>query len=216
MSKGKKNVIKDCEDFNIISSVNDSKFGFSCFEIQNFSKSKILTVNIENNYDGMYLISHVTKGKSDSTKLEKNFNDVLKVYNERKEILIFEWQKTVSDINLNFFPKLYTEYIHFDKEKLNKIENFHKKIISNDIYYYEIPYKNKIYLVFCNQNTKIDYKLEAEINQLTNLVINNKNILSNQIKLNLKKSSKEIISMKVINVQEESSYKINFSHEKQK
>jgi hypothetical protein len=212
--RGQSDVIENLGDFHINSSLNDSKFGFSCIEFSNFSKTKILCVNLGYDYNGMHMISHEMKKKLQSnTSFQSNGtgNEVLKVFPGNKEIILFEWDKTNTDINLNFYPKFYTENLYFDNEKLNKIENLHKKVISQDLYYYEILNKSKIYLVFCNQNPKVDYKLQVEIQSLNNLAIANVKNLSNRLNVTIMRASKEMVLMKIIKINEESSYKMNFS-----
>ena len=211
--KGFPDIIENSGDFQIISSLNDRKFGYSCIEFSNNSKTKILCINLVYEINGMILISHEKRNKHLLQSNTPNENDILKIFPGNKEILVFEWEKEFKEININFHPKYYLENIYFNSDK-HKKSNLKKKIISDDLFYYEILHKHKIYLVFCNKNSKTDFRLVLDIQNLNNLTISNVKNLTNKINLNIIHGSKEIVIMKVINPNQESSYKINFSSEK--
>jgi hypothetical protein len=211
--KGYSDMIEKNGDFQITSSLNDRNFGYSCIEFSNNSETKILCINLCYETHGMSLISHEKKNKLLSKSSTPCENDILKIFPGNKEILVFEWGKEFKEININFHPKFYMENIYFNSDK-NKKTNLKKKIISEDMFYYEILHKHKIYLVFCNKNTKTDYRLVIDIQNLNNLTISNVKNLTNKITLNIVHGSKEIVIMKVINLNQESSYKINFFSEK--
>ena len=213
--KGYSDMIEKNGEFQITSSLNDRNFGYSCIEFSNNSETKILCINLCYETNGMSLISHEKKNKLLSKSSTTSENDILKIFPGNKEILVFEWEKEFKEININFHPKFYMENIYFNSDK-NKKTNLKKKIITEDMFYYEILHKHKIYLVFCNKNMKTDYRLVIDIQNLNNLTISNVKNLTNKITLNIVHGSKEIVIMKVINLNQESSYKINFSSEKLK
>jgi hypothetical protein len=144
---------------------------------------------------------------SESTNVNSRItNDYLTVCPSSFEILIFEWEKPGSEVSLNFSSKVCLENNFYFPHFYSDFSNFRKKFITRSVFYFEIPYKNGIYVIFFNRSHK-RYSLKVEFRQTNNILFEKG---ENSMEVILNRSSKEYIYLKLVN-NEEVKYKIDIN-----
>jgi hypothetical protein len=212
--------IKNQEEMKIFKALNLQNFGYSMIKFENSSKNKILNVRLKYTGQGMKCISHINKkietlGSSLISKIQEEF--YLKIYAMSKDIVIFEWEKNNDEISINTDYAYEIEIPPFSFDRKDFF-NLFKTSITKDIYYYEVPSVDGIYILICNESNK-DYIVKTDLN-LSNLFVELPQSEANIVTIFLTKISKSYIKLKFeankSNITYNASYKLSFRIKEEK
>jgi len=202
------------EEYSIRKALYNNKLGYSIIRITNSSSNLLLYLSLGYDITGMQLVSHdqikkFSRLMSESTNMNsKNTNEYISIDPGSYEILVFEWEKNYHEVSINFNFRINLESHYYFRHLIDDFSNFKRKFITKLVFYFEIPYKNAIYILFFNRSDK-RYILKAKFTNTNNIIFEG-NKGDNIIELVLNRFSKDYIHLRLVNT-EEVKYKVDIN-----
>ncbi len=207
-NKIEKKIIKDENAIEYFSLLNEN-LGYSIILIENNSDNFIIDYNLLSEVDGMNLI---TKEYNNIENVNNLNNINIKIPPKNFEVIIFEWEKLISNVFINVVSRYEINKIELIFNKNNIYEK--KYLIQNFVYYQEIQYKNGVYLIFVNESN-FNYNLNIFFEKFENLEYKGfKEIKGKFIKFGIKSFNYKAFKLECINDEIEYEYKMKITGKK--
>ena len=153
-------------------SLYNQKIGYSIFMIENNTDKYNILVDLITENTGMNLITKEYEDESMQNLINEN-SKLIKIIVPPKnsELVIFEWEKSVDNININSNSNITAEKIEniFNSNNF-RLDSYEKKPIqSTEVYLIEVAYRKGAFLIFVNESEDEDYNINLNFDNVFNL-----------------------------------------------